>query len=172
MLKQIEKEAQHNDLNKNNGINEGLTNNPPISFVKDFRETYSGKRKQQITALIIINAISSIYQVTYCLLKNYKLTKDHFNNEIFSIYPISDVAMVLYSIYIFSFLLTIVVNYGTFYWVIRNQFSENMKILKQITSLSEDEIRRLSIDESKSHDINKFLHKSIYEKSGSSFMLE
>lgn len=163
MSKQTESGAKannSNDVTSNNLIHkESVTDdNYRVSFVTKQHETYYGKRKQQITTLIIVNAIASIYQVTYCILKNYILSKHHFEIDIYLIYPKSNIAIALYLSYIFSFLLTIIVNYITFYWVIRNEFTEDKKILKK-TSLSNDEIKKLSIDEN--HEINKFLHKSI-----------
>lgn len=134
-------------------------NHQKISL-KEYKETYYGKRKQQIITLIITNLITSVLQGGYCLVKNFLLTETDFFFMKLSIVPMTILSLTAYSVYISSCLLSIIAYYVSFFWVIRLEFIKTL--VSHHISLPENEIKQSSPsdDNASNEDVKEYFHKS------------
>lgn len=137
-----------------------MKENHKLEKLRQYKETYYGKRKQQIITLIIINVITSIIQSIYCLVKNFWLMDNDFKFDTNLVIPFTASSLFAYSLYIFSFLLSIIANYISFFWVIRCEFIKARPNSRTIT-LPDNATQKESIsDENKNEEIQNDYHKS------------
>ena len=93
-------------------------------------------RERQIIPLYILNLICSFIQMAFILSKH-SLLKDYFSNENNNKYKyieLNNTGFIIYYFYIFICFLNVLVNYFCFYWVVRDQYNNNLNEINEMAN--------------------------------------
>ena len=103
-------------------------------------------RKKQIIPLYILNLLCSFFQMLFILAKNFILD-EHFDKIEYKLVSTNE-GYIIYYIYLLTYFLNIMINFICFYWIIRDQYKNDLDIRKKRRNtklLDEEFIHRESI---------------------------
>ena len=119
-IKLKSKDSLYSNTNNSNKVVLSFQNNEWMYFLM---------RERQIVPLYVLNLICSFIQMSFILSKQFILN-DIFKKNEYRVISLTNKGYIIYYIYIFICFLNALVNYFSFYWIVRHQYNSNNDISK------------------------------------------